>query len=144
MEVLEVALLEPHAVAPARQTPGAVGYDLRACEDAVVPPSGGRALVSTGVAVKVPPGTYGRVAPRSGLAVSSGAHVGAGVIDADYRGPVKVLLFNFGDAPLQVRAGDRVAQLILEAAVTPPVAVVPRLDDTARGAAGFGSTGASS
>ena len=141
--LLAVQLLEDGAVAPARQTPGSVGYDLRACDDGVViRAGGGYGLVNTGVAIRVPDGTYGRIAPRSGLAVR-GVHVGAGVIDADYRGPVKVLLFNFNpDVDLVVQRGDRIAQLVLEVARTPDVDVVDDLGgSTARGAAGFGSTG---
>ncbi len=135
-----VALLHPRAVPPERKSAGAAGYDLCACEDASVP-TGGCTLVNTGVAVAVPEGTYGRVAPRSGLAVR-GIGVGAGVVDADYRGPVKVLLFNHSHpGALEVKAGDRIAQLVVETIRTPPVLVVPKLDGTERGAGGFGSTG---
>jgi dUTP pyrophosphatase len=139
-EYLRVQLLSSAACAPARHSAWAAGYDLASAEDATVPPQSWR-LVDTGVAVAVPPGTYGRVAPRSGLSLR-GTTVGAGVIDADYRGPVKVLLFNHHPTEgLSVRRGDRIAQLVLEVIRTPEVAVVPDLDATERGAAGFGSTG---
>lgn len=106
-----------------------------------VVPARGRALLKTDIAIAVPAGTYGRVAPRSGLALKAGIDTGAGVIDEDYRGNVGVILFNHSDADFAVAAGDRIAQLILEAIVTPGVDVVEELDDTARGAGGFGSTG---
>jgi dUTP pyrophosphatase len=77
-------------------------------------PKRGQALISTGLAFAIPTGNYGRVAPRSGLAVKNSINVGAGVIDSDYRGEVKVLLFNHGDADFEISEGDRIAQLIIE------------------------------
>jgi len=97
--------------------------------------------VPTDLSIAVPEGTYGRVAPRSGLAVKHFLDVGAGVVDADYRGPLGVVLFNFGKEDYQVREGDRIAQLVLERIVTPDVLEVESLDDTQRGEGGFGSTG---
>ncbi|KAI1856190.1 uncharacterized protein JN550_013883 [Neoarthrinium moseri] len=85
--------------------------------------------------------TDGRVAPRSGLASKNFIDTGAGVIDADYRGPVKVLLFNHGEADFKVAEGDRVAQLIIERIYTPEVVEVAELEASVRGAGGFGSTG---
>jgi dUTP pyrophosphatase len=90
----------------------------------------------------LPNGVYGRVAPRSGLAVKHGIQVGAGVVDPDYTGEVKVVLFNHGDKDFEVKKGDRVAQLILERCETPEVEEVGTVEDTERGAGGFGSTGA--
>lgn len=109
--------------------------------NAVTIPAKSRALVSTDVAIAVPAGTYGRIAPRSGLASKHFIDVGAGVIDEDYRGEVKVLLFNFGEEEFKVEKGDRVAQLVLERIVTPEVQVVEVLAESGRGAGGFGSTG---
>lgn len=101
--------------------------------------------MSTGLAVVVPPGTYGRVAPRSGLAVRHGIDVLAGVIDEDYRGPLTVVLANTGESDFVVSAGDRIAQLVLISIRTPEVVIVGGdLGDTQRGASGFGSTGVSS
>eukprot|EP00958_Prasinococcus_capsulatus_P023990 scaffold3691_cov394-Prasinococcus_capsulatus_cf.AAC.10 len=114
---------------------------LNSVQDTVVP-SGGRALVKTGLSIAIPQGTYARIAPRSGLAYKSGIDVGAGVVDYDYRGEVGVILFNFGNEDFQVRKGDRIAQLILEKIATPEVVEVSDLDDTVRGEGGFGSTGA--
>jgi dUTP pyrophosphatase len=101
-----------------------------------------RTVVPTGIAVAVPGGTYGRVAPRSGLAAKSGIDVGAGVVDADYRGELKVVLFNHSDEPLYVKPGDRIAQLVLERIACASVHEVDDLDATDRSADGFGSTGA--
>lgn len=84
---------------------------------------------------------YGRVAPRSGLAVKHFLDVGAGVIDCDYRGAVGVVMFNFSDKDFQVTQGDRIAQLIIEKIAMLDVIQVEDLDDTDRGAGGFGSTG---
>lgn len=137
---LLVALVSEHAQAPRRGSTDAAGYDLYASENAIIP-AGQWALVETGCAVKLPVGTYGRIAPRSGLSVK-GVMVGAGVIDRDYRGTLKVLLFNHSPhRPLEISRGDRVAQLIVEVIRTPEVCVVANLDETVRGAGGFGSTG---
>ncbi|TNY19945.1 dUTPase-like protein [Rhodotorula diobovata] len=135
-----VQRLVDSAKLPARGSALAAGYDLAAAEAKVVPAQG-KALISTGLAIAVPEGTYGRIAPRSGLASKHMIDTGAGVIDADYRGEVKVLLFNHAKEDFQVNAGDRVAQLILERIVTPEPQEVASLADTVRGAGGFGSTG---
>ena len=95
----------------------------------------------TGLAVAIPVGFYGRVAPRSGLAVKNGLDVLAGVIDSDYRGELCCALLNTGDEPLTLPAGSRLCQLIIEQIITPTPACAEELDETARGAGGFGSTG---
>ncbi|KAJ4462004.1 putative deoxyuridine 5'-triphosphate nucleotidohydrolase [Paratrimastix pyriformis] len=92
----------------------------QACSDCVVPPRG-RLLVPTGIAIALPPETYGRIASRSGLALKNGIDVGAGVIDGDYRGEIKVLLFNHSDEPFPIAAGSRIAQLICERCLICPV-----------------------
>ena len=139
---LLVKRLSTRATLPTRGSAQAAGYDLSSAVDGeVVIPAGGRALISTDVAIAVPPGHYGRVAARSGLGVRHGIDVGGGVIDQDYRGAVSVLLFNHGSEDFAVRCGDRVAQLILERISTPEVIEVADLEPTDRGAAGFGSTG---
>ncbi|KAF2432869.1 dUTPase [Tothia fuscella] len=137
---LQVQLLSPKAQAPTRGSDFAAGYDLYSAEDNAVP-ARGKAMISTGIAIAVPAGTYGRVAPRSGLAAKHSIDTGAGVIDADYRGEVKVILFNFSDNDFAIKTGDRIAQLIIERIYTPEVAVVEKLDESVRGAGGFGSTG---
>ena len=93
---LEVKKLDPKATLPVLGSANAAGYDLHALTEAVVPKRG-QALIQTGLAFAIPVGNYGRIAPRSGLAVKKSIDVGAGVIDADYRGEVRVCLFNFSD-----------------------------------------------
>ncbi|GAA5986368.1 hypothetical protein JCM10908_003726 [Rhodotorula pacifica] len=135
-----VQRLSQTAQLPTRGSALAAGYDMYSAEDKTVPAQG-KALISTGLAIAVPEGTYGRVAPRSGLASKHMIDTGAGVIDADYRGEVKVLLFNLSKTDFEVKQGDRIAQLILERIVTPEVQEVESLAETVRGAGGFGSTG---
>jgi dUTP pyrophosphatase len=140
MSSLLVKKLVEHAVVPSRGSEFAAGYDLSSSVDCVVP-AGSRTMVATGISIKIPSGTYGRVAPRSGLAFKYGIDVLAGVIDFDYRGEVKVILLNTSERDFIIKKGDRIAQLILEKIVTPEVGLVLELDDTARGEGGFGSTG---
>lgn len=125
---------------PTRGSAGAAGLDLYAAEGLTIPP-GGRAAVRTGLAAAIPAGFYGRVAPRSGLAVRHGIDVLAGVIDSDYRGEILCALVNHGVEPFEVEPGARVAQLVVEAIATPEPAWAEDLEETARGACGFGSTG---
>lgn len=143
METLLIKRLSDNATIPTRGSPLSAGYDLYAAEPTVVK-ARGKGIVKTGLAIKCPEMTYGRIAPRSGLAWKKHIDVGAGVIDADYRGEVGVVLFNHGDQDLEVAKGDRVAQLILEKILMAPIKEVHELDETERGAGGFGSTGVSS
>ena len=129
------------AIVPTHGSDGAVGYDLYSSEDAVVPCQAGRALVGTGITIVLPQGVYGRVAPRSGLAVKHCINVGAGVIDPDYTGEIKVVLFNHGENDFEIKKGDRIAQLILERCDTPMIKEIGLLEETLRGEDGFGSTG---
>jgi dUTP pyrophosphatase len=138
---LGIKRLSDDALVPTRGSDGAVGYDLYSTEDAIVPCQAGRALVGTGIALVLPPGVYGRVAPRSGLAAKHCIGVGAGVIDPDYTGEVKVILFNHGENDFEVKKGDRIAQLVLERYETPPIEEITDVEDTERGSGGFGSTG---
>ena len=137
---MKIQLLTPDAKTPVRGSDKAAGMDLHASEDCVINPQE-RRLVSTGVAVALPNNTYGRVAPRSGLAVKNGIDVLAGVVDEDYRGEVKVALINHGTEPFVVSKGDRIAQLIVESILRPVIEVVDNLEETTRGDGGFGSTG---
>lgn len=137
---MQVKLLTPTAQAPARQSDQAAGYDLHLDEDLVLFPNE-RKLVSTGIAVAIPYGYYGRIAPRSSLAVKKYIDIGAGVVDSDYRGEVKVLMIYSGKERLSLKRGDRIAQLILEKITLPEIEIVSTLDSTERGAGGFGSTG---
>ena len=129
------------AIVPTRGSDHSVGYDLYSSEDTMVPSQAGRAMVGTGITVVLPPGVYGRVAPRSGLAAKHCINVGAGVIDPDYTGEVKVVLFNHGVEDFEIKKGDRIAQLILERCDTPMIKEIGLLDETLRGEDGFGSTG---
>lgn len=137
---MRVALLHSNAKVPTRATPGSAGFDLYACEPAVLKP-GARALIPTGVAIEPDAGWYGRIAPRSGLAVKYGIHILAGVIDSDYRDGISVAAVNLGDQPWEIRPGDRIAQLVLEWHYRGPVERVLVLSETERGTKGFGSTG---
>lgn len=132
---------------PAYETPLAAGMDLRAAlaDDAplTLQPMA-RAMVPTGLAFAVPAGFEAQVRPRSGLAAKAGITClnTPGTIDADYRGEVKVILINLGEHDFVIRRGDRIAQLVIAPVASARWRVVDSLDDTARGAGGFGSTGA--
>lgn len=141
--MLKIKLLNKSAKVPVRQSAGDAGYDLFANEDILIPQGfGNQTLVETGIAIGLPsPQTYGRIAPRSGLSLRHGLCVGAGVIDYSYSGEIKVLLFNFGAKDYRVKVGDRIAQLIVENISAPPLSVVDDLEETERGAKGFGASG---
>jgi deoxyuridine 5'-triphosphate nucleotidohydrolase len=150
MDFLGVKLVEPGAKAPTKMTVGSAGFDLYSAENVEVPPTRcepngraevGRALVSTGLVIELPPGTVGRIASRSGLSVGANIEAGAGWIDSDYRGMVKVELKNFSSEPYEVNRGDRIAQLVVLPVVEVQVAVVADVKQTSRGDGGFGSTG---
>lgn len=135
-----VERMSEDAIVPTRGSIRAAGYDLYASEEAEVP-ARGKALISTGLRIKVPTGTYGRIAPRSGLAWKHHLDVGAGVIDEDYRGEVKVVIFNLGPDAYAVGKGERIPQLICEQIAYPVIDIVDSIADSCRGCAGFGSTG---
>ena len=124
----------------ARGSVGAVGYDLCVASNCVIP-SWGKGTIDTGLAVSLPLGTYAHIAPRSRLAIRNFIDVGVGVVDSDYQGTIKVVLFNHSAEGFTVQAGNRIAQLILERIETPQVKKVVALDDTDHGAGGFGSIG---
>jgi dUTP pyrophosphatase len=127
---------------PAYARPDDAGLDLYAAEPVTLAP-GARALVPTGIALAIPPGFAGFVLPRSGLALRHGVTLlnTPGLVDAGYRGEVKVLLVNHGDAPVSLSRGDRVAQLVVQRVERVALAPVAELPESARGAGGFGSTG---
>jgi len=140
-DALLITKLCNYAVIPSLATDGSVGFDLTSTESVTIPTHSNK-LISTGIAISLPRNTYGRIAPRSGLSYKKNCHVGAGVIDRDYRGEIKVLMFNLSDEDeLVIDKGTRIAQLIIENCVTPPVLEVDNLDATVRGDGGFGSTG---
>lgn len=127
---------------PAYATAGAAGMDVVAAEDVSIAP-GDRHAVATGFALAIPAGFEIQVRPRSGLALKHGVTVPntPGTIDSDYRGELKVILINHGSESFAVRRGDRIAQLVLAPVVQARWDEVDELDETARGAGGFGSTG---
>ncbi|KAL3505291.1 hypothetical protein ACH5RR_035132 [Cinchona calisaya] len=135
-----VKKLSDKAILPSRGSPLSAGYDLSSAAETKVP-ARGKALIPTDLSIAVAEGTYARIAPRSGLTWKNSIDVGAGVIDADYRGPIGVILFNHSDVDFEVKPGDRIAQLIIEKIVTPEVEEFDDLDATVRGSGGFGSTG---
>ena len=126
--LLQVKRHSDYAKVPTRGSLHAAGYDLYSAETKIIPAQG-RALIDTQISIVVPEGTYGRIAPRSGLASKFGIATGAGVIDADYRGIIYILLFNLGERDFEISVGDRVAQLILERVATPNIAEVQAFDD---------------
>jgi dUTP pyrophosphatase len=127
---------------PAYATSGAAGMDVLAAEAITLEP-GARHALATGFALAIPDGFEIQVRPRSGLALRHGIALpnAPGTIDADYRGELKIILINHGDAPFLVARGDRIAQLVLAPVTIAQWDEVGELDDTARGAGGFGSTG---
>ncbi|KAI4888567.1 hypothetical protein NFI96_014858 [Prochilodus magdalenae] len=165
--VLKFAKLSENATTPTRGSSKAAGYDLYSAYDYSIGPMD-KAIVKTDIQIAVPPGCYGRVAPRSGLAAKHFIDVGAsqgflerkvegfleqvrqvgwgplphtGVVDEDYRGNVGVVLFNFSKETFEVKKGDRVAQLVCERICYPDLVQLETLDETERGSGGFGSTG---
>lgn len=139
---LPVVRLDPDVPLPAYAHPGDAGLDLAAAVDVRLAP-GERAAVPTGLAIAVPEGWVGLVHPRSGLARRHGVTVAnaPGTVDAGYRGEVQVLVVNLGQDPVELRRGDRIAQLLLQEVGRAEVVEVTELDGTARGDGGFGSTG---
>lgn len=144
--VLEVPVvrLDPELDLPRYARSGDAGVDLVAAEDMALAPGGGRGLVPTGIAVAIPRGFAGFIQPRSGLALQHGVTVlnTPGLIDADYRGELKVLLVNTDPTePFVVTRGERIAQLVFQAVEHVRFREVDELDDTDRGDGGFGHTG---
>lgn len=148
MSILRILRL-PHAeglALPAYETAGSAGMDLRAAvpEDAPMTlEPGARALVPTGLKIALETGWEAQIRPRSGLALKHGisAPNTPGTIDSDYRGEVGVILINLGQEPFVIRRGERIAQMVIAAVAQATVVEVETLDDTGRGAGGFGSTG---
>jgi dUTP pyrophosphatase len=140
LNFLRFKQLDSRAVLPQRGSALAAGLDVFSIEDLEIAPKQ-RVMARTGLAVAIPPGFYGRIAPRSGLAAKNGLDVLAGVIDSDYRGEVCCLLYNTSDETIKLAAGSKICQLIVEQIITPEAAWASDLDETARGAGGFGSTG---
>lgn len=140
---LPVLRLDRDLPLPQRAHPDDAGIDLFSTTDLELAP-GRRQVVGTGIAVALPPGTVGLVHPRSGLAARAGLSIvnAPGTVDAGYRGEIKVCLINLDpESPIQISRGDRIAQLLVQRVELPEVVEVDRLDETARGAGGYGSSG---
>jgi dUTP pyrophosphatase len=140
IERLEFMRIHPQAKLPTRGSQYSAGLDLYSIESFTIA-ARGRAAVRTGLSVAIPHGFYGRIAPRSGLAVKHGLDVLAGVVDSDYRGEIICALINHGDESLEIEAGMRIAQLIIESIEIPEPTWREDLSETKRGSGGFGSTG---
>ena len=143
---VRLKLLDHAVTAPSYETAGAAGADLAAAvpEDAPVEIApGARAMIPTGIAIALPEGYEAQIRPRSGLAAREGVTIinAPGTIDADYRGEIQVVLINLGDAPVRISRGDRIAQMVIAPAPQAAFVETDTLDDTERGAGGFGSTG---
>jgi len=132
--------LDERAVLPSRGSLYSAGLDLYSIEDLSIQPKQ-RILAHTGLAVAIPEGHYGRIAPRSGLALRTGLDVLSGVIDADYRGEIGCLLYNTGDEAIELPSQSKICQLIIEKIITPEAVWVDDINETERGSGGFGSTG---
>lgn len=150
MQTVRVKFIHPAARLPLRMTDGSAGYDLHSVEDMEIPPSKctpdgkvdvGRALVPTGLVLELLPGTVGRVGSRSGMSVKSNIEAGAGWIDSDYRGELKIELKNLAAEPYMIKRGDRIAQLMILPLAPVTIEAVTEVNDTGRDSSGFGSTG---
>ena len=139
---LKFKRIHPDAVLPAYAHPSDAGMDIRSVADVTVP-ARGRALVPTGLVVLLPPLYEAQVRPRSGLALKHGITVlnTPGTIDSGYRGEIGVILFNSSDVDFRVKKGDRVAQVVISPVTQPVIEEAQEIDETDRGAGGFGSTG---
>jgi dUTP pyrophosphatase len=136
--------LRPDAIVPAYQTANAAGLDLcAALDEPVTIQPGKRMAISSGLAMAIPEGYEGQVRPRSGLARDHGITClnSPGTCDADYRGPITILLVNHGQEPVTIEPGHRIAQLVIAPVVQAELVETDELSDTARGSGGFGSTG---
>jgi dUTP pyrophosphatase len=145
MEKLYIKILDENAREPKRANYMDAGYDISSCISTVIPGKS-RAIIPSGISILVPEGTYGRIAPRSGLAANSGIDVLAGVVDRGYTGELKVILYNTSDSYFKINIGDRIAQLVLERISTPDIEIVKELpldleqSLNLRGDKGFGSS----
>lgn len=142
IENLRIKKMFPDAIEPKRGTDGSAGYDLFACDATLILP-GKSCMITTGIAMEIPNGYVGLVFARSGLATKQGLRPAncVGVIDSDYRGEIKVCLYNDSYDVREVNFGDRIAQIVIVPYIYPNLEVVENLSDTERGDGGFGSTG---
>jgi dUTP pyrophosphatase len=137
---LKIKKLEPDAIIPTKGTPGAAGYDLYSYEVGYILPRS-HVMVSTKISMEIPDGYCGLIWSRSGLSVKNGIETGAGVIDADYRNEVKIVLHNHSTKPFKYEKGMRIAQILIMPIISPDIEVIEQHTETTRGEGGFGSTG---
>ena len=142
---LKVKLIHDKAILPHYAHPGDAGLDLFSVERKVIPP-GESGLIHTGIVIQLPPNSEAQVRPRSGLALKHGIGLvnSPGTIDSDYRGEIKIILFNFGKTPFVINRGDRVAQMVINRVERVTLIERENLETTERGSGGFGHTGLSS
>jgi dUTP pyrophosphatase len=133
--------LTKNAVVPEQKTNGSAGYDLYTNNKGTIKSQKQPTIVTTGIAVKIPKGYVGIIKSRSGLSAKHGIEVGAGVIDSDYTGELKVILYNHGDEDFKYKENTRIAQMIIIPTIHTPFREVRDLEQTERGSSGFGSTG---
>ncbi len=137
--MIKMKRLHEDAVIPTRGSAEAAGLDLYSLESVEIP-AGKRALLRTGIAMAIPKGTVGLIWPRSKLAAKQGIDVLAGVVDSDYRGEIHVSLLNTGEDAVEIRKGDKTAQILIQAISVEQPLEVSELDETERGSAGITST----
>lgn len=144
--MLKIKLLNKYGKCPTRQTAGSAGYDIYAADTTIVP-ARSKQIISTGISIQLPTCPLDghiyclKIVSRSGLSAKNSLEKGAGLIDADYTGELKIILYNHSDKDYQVNMGDRIAQGIIIMVAIPNVIQVDELNDTDRGGDGFGSTG---
>lgn len=136
----KVKLLSKKSIAPTKGTEDSAGWDLYATEDILLIP-GATGVVGTGIAVQIPHGWCGLLTHRSSLGFRLDTIASFGIVDADFRGEVKVKLFNLGESGVHIKKGDRFAQLVVVPVMCDPFYIVEDLEDTSRGSGGYGSTG---
>lgn len=137
---LKVIRLSNQSFLPKRGTPYSAGLDLFSPTNQIIPPQE-RLLVKLNISIELERGTFGHILPRSSLALKNGIHIGAGVIDSDYRGNIGVLLFNLSNEPFHINEGDRIAQLVIKKYEMIEPEETFQISETERGIGGFGSTG---
>ena len=139
LEILQVVKITDKATFPTKAYRNSAGHDIYSAYDYKIPPQG-KEKIMTDIRVKVPEGTYGRIAPRSGPAMQNHISIGAGVVDEDYTGNLSIVVFNLFNSEFDIKAGDSVAQLICEKIAHPTLIEVTSLTQTERGEKGFGSS----
>lgn len=139
---MKVTLLSNDAILPTYGSEQAAGLDLYSTANYMIY-QGSRTLIPIDISIELPEGTFAHILPRSGLALKHGIHIGAGVIDSDYRGTINVLLFNLGAEPFHIKKGDRIAQMVIKKYERVVLEKSDTLSETERGSGGFGSTGVS-